>query len=208
MTAHETPSTRHRLGEAANVNRRDPRSLESLQLIHACALKPEDPIIDVSGGAPVLIEALLDAGFTDLTVINGTPEALDTLARRLGDRADRVAILREDLLGFHPHRRYALWHDRGTFHLLTHAEERQQYIESLEEALRPEGHLVITTFGPDGPQHYGGRPVRRYSARVLAEELGGHFELAEHSLEMHPTPVGQIQQYLHCRLRRRAPRAS
>jgi len=149
---------------------------------------------------------LLDAGFTDVTVINGAPEALDALAARLGDRADHVALLKDELIGFHAHRRYALWHDRGTFHLLTHAEERQQYIESLEEALRPEGHVVITTFGPDGPQHYGGRPVRRYGARTLAEELGTHFELAEHSLEMHSTPAGQVQQYLHCRFRRKAPR--
>jgi hypothetical protein len=55
MTAHETPSTRHRSGAAANVNRRDPRWLESLKLIHACGLRPDDPIIDVSGGAQVLI---------------------------------------------------------------------------------------------------------------------------------------------------------
>jgi hypothetical protein len=193
------------LSAAADVNRRDPRSLESLKLIHACALQPDDPIIDVSGGAPFLVEALLYAGFTDLTVINSSPESLDALSGRLGDRAGHVTFMRADLIGFHAHRRYALWHDRGIFHLLTHPEERQQYVESLEEALRPSGHLVITTFGPDGPQHYGGRPVRRYSARTLAEELGGHFELAEHSLEVHPTPGGQIQQYLHCRFRKQAP---
>ncbi len=189
----------------ANVNWRDTRSLKSLELIRECGLHADDPVIDVSGGTPLLVRSLLDAGLTDLTVISGSAAVLKALSDCLGDRANRVTLIEHDVIGFHPHRRYALWHDRDLFHSLTHAEERRQYIESLEEALRPEGYLVITTFGPDGPQEYGGAPVMRYSARTLPEELGSQFELADHSLTLHQAPSGEVQQYLHCRFRRHAP---
>jgi hypothetical protein len=99
------------------------------------------------------------------------------MSNHLGDRASRVTLIEHEVIGFHAQRRYALWHDREVFHFLTHAEERQQYVEALGEALRPGGHLVITTFGPDGPQEYGGVRVTRYSARTLAEQLGSQFEL-------------------------------
>ena len=194
-----------RLDPVANVNWRDTCSLKSLGLIRACGLQADDPLIDVSGGTPLLIEALLDGGMRDLTVISGSSAVLKALSGCLGDRANRATLIEHDVIGFHPHRRYALWHDREIFHLLTHAEERQQYVESLEEALQPGGHLVITTFGPDGPQEYGGLPVRCYSARTLPEELGSQFELRDHALSMHQAPSGEVQEYLHCRFRRHAP---
>jgi hypothetical protein len=195
----------HRVDPLVTLNWRDTSSLKSLELIRACGLQADDPVIDVSGGTPLPIESLLDAGLRDLTVIGGSSANLKALSGCLGDRANRVTLIEHDLIGFHPHRRYALWHDREAFHLLTHAEERQQYVETLEEALRPGGYLVITTFGPDGPLEHGGLPVRRYSARTLPEELGSQFELADHSLSMHQTPSGEVQQYLHCRFRRHAP---
>lgn len=205
MSKGQSPSIEYRLAPGANVNWRDTRSLKSLELIRNCRLHADDPIIDVSGGPPLLIASLLEAGLTDLTVISGSAAVLKTLADCAGDRANRLTLIEHDVIGFHPQRRYALWHDREVFHSLTHAEERQQYVESLEEALRPGGHLVLSTFGPDGPQEYGGVPVRRYSPRTLSEELGSQFELADDSFSMHQAPSGDVQQYLHCHFRRHAP---
>lgn len=199
------PDFEYHLAPIANANWRDSGSLKSLELIRNCRLHANDSIIDVSGGTSLLIASLLDAGLTDLTVMSGSAAVLRELSDCLGDRASRLTFIEHDVIGFHPQRRYALWHNRKVFHSLTHAEERQQYVESLEEALRPGGRLVITTFGPDGPQEYGGVPVRRYSARSLPEELGSQFELADYSLSMHQAPSGDIQQYLHCHFRRHAP---
>jgi SAM-dependent methyltransferase len=180
---------------------------KSLQLIRACGLRPDDPIIDVSGGnSSQLIEALLGLGYTDVTVLDDSESSREALFERTADWGPRVHVLGQDVIGFHAPRRYALWHDRGKFHLLTHPEERQQYLEALEEALRPEGHLVIATFGPDGPQFQASQPVRRYSAATLPAELGSHFELTEHSLDVLGSASGDRQHYLHCRFRRHAPR--
>ena len=178
----------------------------SLQLIKGCGLKPDDPIIDVSGNSSHLVEALLSLGYTDGTVVDDSESSREALFENTADWGSRVHVLGQDVIGFHAPRRYALWHDRGRFHLLAHPEERQQYLEALEEALRPEGHLVIATFGPDGPQLQGSQPVRRYSAATLPVELGSHFELTEHSLDVLGSVSGERQPYLHCHFRRHAPR--
>lgn len=192
--------------QVARSGWQDSQALKSLELIRACGLRADDPILDVSGGSPLLICSLLDAGFEDLTVMNASYDLLEALREHPGSGAARVRLMARDVIGFHPARRYALWHDRGVFHLLGHAEERRQYVESAQEALRPEGYLIIATSGPEGPQECGGLPVRRYAAAALEEELGGQFELAEHALALHHAGTGELHQYLHCRFRRRLPR--
>ena len=176
----------------------------SLQLIRACRLQPDEPLIAVGAAASHLVEALIRAGYRDVTVLDPSAEALAGLSQRLAGHRSQVTLVPEAVARFHPHRRYALWHDDAVFHRLIHAEERQQYLEALEEALRAEGHLIIATFGPDGPEEEG-PPVRRYSAATLPLEFGRHFELAEHSLEVEQTPLDPPRQYLHCRFRRHAP---
>jgi hypothetical protein len=185
---------------------RDTQAAKSLELISACALRADDPIIEVSGGSPLLIRSLLDAGFRDITVINAPYEVREELRGHPADDRVRLALIACDVIGFHPARRYALWHDRGVFHLLRYPEERRQYVELVQEALRPEGHLVIATFGPDGPREYRGFQVSGYAAATLAAELGEQFELVEHALEKHQAATGELHQYLHCRFRRHAPR--
>jgi len=177
----------------------------ALQLIHACHLGLEEPIIDVSGASSRIMDVLLAEGYRDVTVMDRSEAGyLDLLGRCAGQR-ERVTILNQDVTGFHPRRRYALWHDTGLFQQLAYPEERRRYVETLEESLRPGGHLVIGTFGPEGPEEYEGQPVHRYSSTTLPLELGTQFELAEHSLGVYHTARGQHQQYLHCRFFRRAP---
>jgi 2-polyprenyl-3-methyl-5-hydroxy-6-metoxy-1,4-benzoquinol methylase len=191
-------------GPARTASWHDTQAAKSFELIRACGLRADEPLIDVSGGSPQLIRSLLEAGFRDVTVLNASYDVLEAL--REHDGGSRVTLIARDVIGFHPRRRYALWHDRGVFHLLIHPEERRSYVETAQEALRPEGHLVIATFGPEGPSEYQGLPVRPYAAATLAQELGGQFELAEQSLELHRSAGGELHQYLHCRFRRHAPR--
>jgi len=181
------------------------RVVRATHLVRACHLSLDDPIIDVTGVDSDLMEVLLGEGYRDLTVVESSESGYADLLRRCAGHLDRVNIVKADLAGFHATRRYALWHDAGMFHTLIYPEERRQYLEALEEALRPEGYLVIGTFGPEGPEELGGRLVCRYSSASLALELGSHFELAEHSLSVHHSTSGQHQQYLHCRFRRHAP---
>ncbi len=177
----------------------EPIPRRSLDLILATGLEPDDPVLDVGGGASTLADHLLDRGFTDLTVLDIAPAALEAAKSRLGARADRVTWVAGDVLSFRPARRYALWHDRAVLHFLTEASSRDRYLDVLRSALRPAGHAVLATFGPEGPTRCSGLPVHRYSADEVDALLGPGFLRRESLLETHRTPTGTEQQFLYGR---------
>lgn len=173
-----------------------------LQLVRSCGLGPGEPIIEVSGADSFMADALLAAGYRDVMILDRSAQALDALRERAGDLAPRLTLVAGEVAHFHPARRYALWHDNGEFHLLTYPEERQQYVEVLQEALQPEGHAVISTYGPEAPHEWRGKCS---SVLTLPAELGRQFELMEYAVQAYQTPRGERQQYLHCRFCRHAP---
>ena len=137
----------------------EPHPEKSLELIRRAGIKLTDPIIDVGGGASLLVDDLLEAGYCDVTVLDVSAAVLDKLRERLGAKAPRVTLLHHDVTAFEPEKRYALWHDRAAFHFLVERADRELYLDALRRALRPDGHLVIATFGPSGPERCSGLPT-------------------------------------------------
>ena len=159
-------------------------------------------LIDVGGGASTLVDALLDRGWPDLTVLDIAPPALEAARSRIGPDADRVRWLVEDVTEWTPARRYDVWHDRAVFHFLTDREDREAYRRALLAGLAPGGLLVIATFAPDGPEMCSGLPVQRYDAAGLALEFAPELDLLEGWREEHITPAGGIQRFQWCAFRR------
>lgn len=178
---------------------------EIVELTRACGLGSDDPVL-VAGADIALIDALLDAGHRDITVIDASPQALQSLREALGERHESVTLVEAEVPRFHPQRRYALWHDHGVFHALAHPDDRQRYVEVVQQALRPEGHLVLTTLASDSPQPDPAMPLPCYSVQTLTPVLGGQFELMGHALSEHLEAPGKARRLLHCRFRRHAPR--
>lgn len=174
----------------------------SLELIHATGVGPTAPILDVGGGASLLVDHLLLEGYQDISVLDLAAEALAAAQLRVGARAERVHWIVADITAFQPERRYALWHDRAVFHFLIDPVRREAYLNVLRRALDPEGHLILATFGPDGPPKCSGLDVQRYSAAELSATLGPEFRLAESLTEEHVTPGGTRQQFLYGRWQR------
>lgn len=174
----------------------------SLQLITHAGIGVDDAIIDIGGGAGLLVDHLLDRGFRDLTVLDISATALGNVRARLGPRAADVRWIAADVLEADLPGPYCLWHDRAAFHFLTKAADRARYREQLVRALLPRGHVVIATFASDGPERCSGLEVVRYRPEELAEELGPAFELLETWDEEHQTPQGRLQRFVFCRFRR------
>jgi SAM-dependent methyltransferase len=171
----------------------------SLGLIHRTGLGRDRAIIDVGGGASRLVDDLVAGGHTDVTVLDISAAALEIARHRLGPRAGDVAWIEADITTVAlPHHRYDLWHDRAVFHFLTEAGDRARYVEAVRHALRPGGHVIVATFGPDGPLRCSGLPVVRYRPDALHDEFGPAFELVEHTSEAHHTPFGTVQQFIYC----------
>src|SRR5262245_22589758 len=90
----------------------------SLRLISAEGASKESAIIDIGGGASVLVDQLLDAGFGDVSVLDISERALAVSKERLGARAAKVHWIVSDVLSWSPARAYHIWHDRAVFHFL------------------------------------------------------------------------------------------
>lgn len=176
----------------------------SLKQILATGVERNDAIIDVGGGASTLVDHLLDLGFLDVTVLDISGAALEQARNRLGARAGDVNWVVADITAFATEKKFRLWHDRAVLHFLTDAADRERYVESLKHALLPGGHLVLSTFGPDGPRKCSGLEVRRYTLDRMRDLLGPEFELTHHVLEDHRTPLGAAQQFLHSSWTRKA----
>ncbi|MEO7673517.1 MAG: hypothetical protein ABIU09_05505 [Pyrinomonadaceae bacterium] len=59
----------------------------SLELIESAKLAFDAAIIDVGGGASTLVDDLIERGFTNLTVLDISPAALNETEKRLGEKA-------------------------------------------------------------------------------------------------------------------------
>lgn len=161
-------------------------------------------IVDVGAGASTLVDELLARGDADVTVVDISQAALDTVRGRLGAAAGRVRFLVADVTDWTPPGPVDVWHDRAVFHFLTEAEDRARYMAALRAAVVPGGTVIIAAFAEDGPERCSGLPVRRTSAAMLADELGPDFICEETATEAHRTPGGAIQSFLYARFTRRA----
>ena len=135
----------------------------SLALIGKFGRGPETNLIDIGGGASRLVDALIARGWTSLSVLDLSQAAIDAAKARLGDAAQRVEWIVDDVTRWQPRRTYDIWHDRAAFHFLTAPEDRAAYAERLRMALKPGGHAIIATFASDGPERCSGLPVMRYA---------------------------------------------
>jgi SAM-dependent methyltransferase len=175
----------------------------SIDLIRSAGVTADARVIDVGGGASRLVDALLDDGFSQITVLDLSAQALRVSQERLGKRAGRVHWVAGDITLWLPDGAYDLWHDRAVFHFLTDPEDRAAYLRALRQALRPGGVAVIGTFALDGPETCSGLPVVRYAPETLAQVFGDGFEPVSSRAHRHRTPMGRTQSFVFCTFRRR-----
>ena len=172
----------------------------SLDLIERAAADRSASILDVGGGESTLVDDLLARGYHNVTVLDISPTALEVTKARLGPLAEQVHWIAAGLLeaAFLARHSYDIWHDRAVFHFLTSDDERAAYVQQALRAVKPGGHVIVSTFGPEGPQRCSGLDVVRYDAGSLHDQFGRRFQLLESRQELHRTPCGTTQQFLYC----------
>jgi SAM-dependent methyltransferase len=166
----------------------------SLELLDVLGVSPQSAVIDVGGGASLLVDHLLERGFDDVSVLDVSDAALRSARSRLTSTAP-VTWVRDDVLTWRPQRGFDLWHDRAVFHFLTDAVDRLTYLRTMRRALRPGGAVIMGTFASDGPDQCSGLPVARYSSEELADAIGADFDIVGVRREVHTTPTGVVQPF-------------
>ena len=170
----------------------------SLTLIRRAVPDVAARIIDVGAGASTLVDGLLAAGYSHVTVLDVSRAALEQARARLVHAASKVQWIEADVLAAPlQDAAYDLWHDRAVFHFLTDVKDRAAYVAQMRRALRPRGYVLIATFAEDGPDRCSGLPVCRYSVTALHREIGDAFRLVDTVREQHLTPAGFSQSFVY-----------
>jgi SAM-dependent methyltransferase len=164
-------------------------------------------VVDIGSGSSTLADALLDRGWTDLTLVDLSPTALARTRDRLRAAHQQVdAHVRTvvaDVLELELHRPADVWFDRAVFHFLTDPADIAVYVASMRSGLRPGGHAVVATFAEDGPLTCSGLPVSRYGPQALVAALDAEsWELERSERRVHRTPWDAEQPFTVVVLRR------
>ena len=173
----------------------------SISLIQNSGFDRSVPLIDVGGGASVLVDRLLALGYEQLAVLDISGRALAHAKQRLGKKAAAVDWFEADVTRFQAPRPFALWHDRAVFHFLVREDQRQQYREALCNSLAIGGQVIIAAFAIGGPTQCSGLDIVQYDAQKLRETLGAAFQWLESQEEDHRTPAGKVQPFGYHRFR-------
>jgi SAM-dependent methyltransferase len=176
-----------------------PHLERSITFIENAGVARSAGIIDVGGGASTLVDDLLARGYSNLSVLDISTTAIDVAKARLGARASEVTWRVGDITRIElPEHAYDFWHDRAVFHFLRAEDDRRRYVDVVRRALKPGGHIVVATFGPEGPERCSGLDVVRYTPDGLHAEFGGEFTKVASEAEVHKTPWGSEQQFVYC----------
>lgn len=175
----------------------------SLSLIAALNLPKTARIIDIGGGDSLMVDHLLQLGYTHLTVLDISETALKRAQKRLGPLAGQVRWIVSDVVDFEPDEAYDLWHDRAAFHFLTEQPDIEAYRVAASQGVKPGGQMLVATFSIHGPEKCSGKVIRQYEPDTLEAVFQDHFSQTGCLETGHTTPGGAVQQFLFCTFERR-----
>lgn len=170
----------------------------SLKLIAHANISTDAAILDVGCGGSMLFDELLELGYTDLTCMDVSGDAYETINQRLGSRARELCCVTADVTKFVlPSQSFDVWHDQAVFHLLTDADERKLYLRNLRAALRIGGYFILAAISDDDSPSYLGFEAELYTPEKMQATLGPDFEMITALHEDRLTPFKANQTFIY-----------
>jgi SAM-dependent methyltransferase len=200
--AHWEGVYRAKKEEELSWHQDDPRKAKSFALIREFAPLTAR-IIDIGCGSSTLAGALIDDGYSNVTVIDISEAALERAKSLNASASGRIRWIVSDVVASPvlpgP---FDLWHDRAVFHFLTSQVDQKSYVDLCARNVAPGGHAVVATFALDGPEKCSGLPVQRYDGPGIEAAFQPGFELVKSDSQTHITPWGKPQAFCCSVLRR------
>ena len=175
----------------------------SIAFFEKLKLPKSAKIIDIGGGESRFVDYLLDNGFKNVTVLDISATAVDKKKHALGDKAQRVKWVISDVVDFQPTEQYDFWHDRATFHFLTQQSDIEKYVTTIQQFVKPEGALILSTFSENGPTKCSGLDIKQYSETTLSERVEAFFTKVKCVIVDHITPFETVQNFIFCSFKRK-----
>src|SRR5690606_35612765 len=188
--------------ELNTVSWYEPTPETSLRSIEESKLPKNAKIIDIGGGDRLLVDHLLNKGYTDISVLDISEAAIQRAKNRLGTQANSVKWIVADAAEFQPQEHYDFWHDPTAFHFLTDEQDISNYIKTAQQYVSPKGVLVIGTFSEQGPTKCSGIDIKQYSEDSMTQRLKNTFKKLKCITLDHRTPFGTIQNFVFCSFKR------
>ena len=168
----------------------------SLDIIAELELSKDASIIDVGGGDSFLVDGLLKLGYTNISVLDISSNAIEKAKERLGDLAINVKWIVSDITEFIPSEKYDVWHDRAAFHFLTKPEDIKIYKQLVKNNVKENAHFILATFSDEGPDKCSGLFVSKYSEKQQKLTFEQTFDLVNSFKYSHITPFGSTQNFV------------
>jgi 2-polyprenyl-3-methyl-5-hydroxy-6-metoxy-1,4-benzoquinol methylase len=170
----------------------------SLEFIERTKISFDEAIIDIGGGDSLLVDYLLELGYTNVSVLDISSKAIERAKKRLGANAEKVKWIVSDITDFKPTEKYKVWHDRAAFHFLTEPNDVAIYQKTISNALNEGGFAIVGTFSENGPKKCSGIEIKQYSTSELTEIFNSHFNKIKCENTDHTTPSNSIQNFNFC----------
>lgn len=170
----------------------------SVQFFINYKISKDAKIIDIGGGDSYLIDHLLNLGYTNLSLLDISENAINRIKKRLGKKAEKVTFIISDVLDFKPENTFDVWHDRASFHFLTSKEDISKYNLIVSQAIAKNGYLFVGTFSENGPLKCSGLEIFQYSESKFNAVFGNDFNILNCFTENHQTPFETIQNFIFC----------
>ena len=174
----------------------------SIQFFEEMNLHKDAHIIDIGAGESHFVDYLMATGYTNITLVDISEEALERTRQRLGNTGTNLKYIVADVGSFIPTQNYDFWHDRATFHFLTDAPQINHYLDNVKKFLNPNGHFLIGTFDEDGPTKCSGLEIKQYSESSLTQLLNQFLKKVRCLNQEHLTPFGTLQKFIFCYFRK------
>lgn len=174
----------------------------SMSFIELFNLPLDANIIDIGGGDSHFVDALLEKGYKNITVLDISENAINKAKLRLGTKAVKVKWIISDVSEFMPIEKYDFWHDRAAFHFLTSEEKIYKYVHIAENSINENGFFVLGTFSEQGPKKCSGLEIKQYNETSMSARFEIKFDRIKCFTEDHITPFNTIQNFQFCSFKR------
>ena len=170
----------------------------AIDYLNELNLPKDATIIDIGGGEAAFAEAVLELGYTNISVLDISEAALAKAKQRLAAKSDKIKWIVCDILDFKPTEKYDFWYDRAVFHFLTDEKDIKKYTQIVNAAVSENGDFLLGTFSENGPFKCSGLEITQYSEASMKETFSENFLAQRCFTQEHQTPFDSIQNFQFC----------